>query len=168
MTNWSDVDPDFPNEPINPMGPNENHGTYEFFWENILDEQDLDETNLQQEYSTLVDLVSKDKNAIAFFGYGYYESNKDKLQAVSVDFGNGPVAPAADTIGESEEFGYSEFTRPVFTYLNAGMAKEKPQVLDYAIYTMENANEVAAETGFAPLPEEEVQASVDALKALEK
>jgi phosphate transport system substrate-binding protein len=48
------------------------------------------------------------------------------------------------------------------------MAKEKPQVLDYAIYTMENANKVAAETGFAPLPEEEIQASVDALKALEK
>ena len=168
ITNWSDVDPDFPNEPINRMGPNENHGTYEFFWENILEEKDLADTNLQQEYSTLVDLVSKDKNAIAFFGYGYYESNKDKLQAVSVDFGNGPVAPAADTIGESEEFGYSEFTRPVFTYLNTAMAKEKPQVLDFAIYAMENANEVAAETGFAPLPEEEIQASVDALKALEK
>ena len=167
--NWSDVREGFPDEPIKPMGPNENHGTYEFFWENILDEQDLvDGINLQQEYSTLVDLVSKDKNAIAFFGYGYYESNKDKLQAVSVDFGNGPVAPAADTIGESEEFGYSEFTRPVFTYLNTAMAKEKPQVLDYAIYAMENANEVAAETGFAPLPEEEIQASVDALKALEK
>ena len=91
----------FPNEPIKRMGPNENHGTYEFFWENILDEKDLAETNLQQEYSTLVDLVSKDKNAIAFFGYGYYESNKDKLQAVSVDFGNGPVAPSTETIGES-------------------------------------------------------------------
>ena len=168
ITNWSDVDPDFPNEPIKRMGPNENHGTYEFFWENILEEKDLAETNLQQEYSTLVDLVSKDKNAIAFFGYGYYESNKDKLQAVSVDFGNGPVAPSTETIGETEEFGYSEFTRPVFTYLNTAMAKEKPQVLDYAIYTMENANKVAAETGFAPLPEEEIQASVDALKALEK
>jgi phosphate transport system substrate-binding protein len=166
ITNWSDVDPSFPDEPINRMGPNENHGTYEFFWENILEEKDLAKTNLQQEYSTLVDLVSKDKNAIAFFGYGYYESNKDKLQAVSVDFGNGPVAPSVDTIGESEEFGYSAFTRPVFTYLNVGNAKEKPQVLDYAIYTMENANDVATETGFAPLPEEEVQAAVDALNAL--
>ena len=96
ITKWSDVDPEgFPNEPIKRMGPNENHGTYEFFWENILEEKDLAETNLQQEYSTLVDLVSKDKNAIAFFGYGYYESNKDKLQAVSVDFGNGPVAPSS-------------------------------------------------------------------------
>ena len=46
------------------------------------------------------------------------------------------------------------------------MAKEKPQVLDYAIYSMENARDVAGETGFAPLPEDEVKASVDALNAL--
>ena len=167
VKNWSDLDPSFPNEPIVAMGPNENHGTYEFFWEKILDKKDLVAgINLQQEYSTLVDLVSKDKNAIAFFGYGYYESNKDKLQAVSVDFGKGPVAPSTKTIGESEDFAYSAFTRPVFTYLNVGMAKEKPQVLDYAIYTMENANAVAAETGFAPLPEEEIKASIDALNAI--
>ncbi|WP_449621304.1 PstS family phosphate ABC transporter substrate-binding protein [Robertmurraya sp. Marseille-Q9965] len=167
LKNWSDVRPDFPNEPITKLGPNENHGTYEFFWENILEEQDLDaDINLQQEYSILVDLVSKDKNAIAFFGYGYYDSNKDKLAAVSVDFGNGPVAPSLDTIGESEEFGYSPFTRPVFTYLNVNMAKEKPQVLDYAKYTIENAQDVAAETGFAPLTDEEIQASLDTLDAL--
>ncbi len=73
---WSDVRADFPNEPIKTYGPNENHGTYEFFFEKILEEQDLVEgINLQQDYSTLVDLVSKDKNAIGFFGYGYYASN---------------------------------------------------------------------------------------------
>lgn len=165
--NWSDVRPDFPDEPILKMGPNENHGTYEFFWESILDEQDLDaETNLQQEYSTLVDLVSKEKNAIAFFGYGYYDSNKDKLQAVKVDFGNGPVEPSQETIGESEEFAYHPFTRPVFTYLNVNNAKEKPQVLDYAIYLMNNAQQVAGETGFAPLTDEEVEAALEALEGL--
>jgi phosphate transport system substrate-binding protein len=167
--NWSDVDPSFPKEPIKAVGPNENHGTYEFFFENILEEQDLrSDINLQQEYSTLVNLVSQDKNAIAFFGYGYYESNKDKLQAVKVDFGKGAVEPSLDTIGESEDFAYSQFTRPVFTYLNVGMAKEKPQVLDYAIYTMENSQAVAKESGFAPLPDEEVQATLDTLNGLKK
>ncbi|AYA77037.1 phosphate ABC transporter phosphate-binding protein [Bacillus sp. Y1] len=165
--NWSDINPDFPNEPIVTMGPNENHGTYEFFWEKILEEQDLVEgVNLQQDYSTLVDLVSKEKNAIAFFGYGYYENNKDKLKAVKVDFGNGAVEPTLDTIGEGEEFAYSPFTRPVFTYLNVNMAKEKPQVLDYAIYTMENAQDVAKNTGFAPLTDEEVEATISTLEGL--
>lgn len=163
--NWSDVRPDFPNEPIQVYGPNENHGTYEFFWEVILDEQDLVEgANLQQEYSTLVDLVSKDKNAIGFFGYGYYASNKDKLTAVKIDFGQGAVEPSLETI--KEDGAYAPFTRPVFTYLNVNHAKEKPQVLDYAIYTMNNAQTVAEETGFAPLTDEEIQTTVEELEAL--
>ncbi|RDU35384.1 phosphate ABC transporter phosphate-binding protein [Neobacillus piezotolerans] len=165
--NWSDVRPDFPNEPIKTYGPNENHGTYEFFYEKILEEQALPEKiNLQQDYSTLVDLVSKDKNAIGFFGFGYYDNNKDKLSAVNVDFGQGPVEPSLDTIKEDGD--YAEFTRPVFTYLNVNHAKEKPQVLDYAIYTMENAQEVAKETGFAPLSDEDKQAALDALNGLKK
>ncbi|WP_078379694.1 PstS family phosphate ABC transporter substrate-binding protein [Sutcliffiella halmapala] len=163
--NWSDVRSDFPNEPIKAYGPNENHGTYEFFWQEILGEKDLAEgTNLQQEYSTLVDLVSKEKNAIGFFGYGYYANNKDKLTAVKVDFGNGPVEPSLDTIKEDGD--YANFTRPVFTYLNTNLAKEKPQVLDFAIYSMQNAATVASETGFAPLSDAELQQLVKELEEL--
>jgi phosphate transport system substrate-binding protein len=163
--NWSDVRPDFPNEPINTYGPNENHGTYEFFWEKILNEQDLPaNVNLQQEYSTLVGLVSKDKNAIGFFGYGFYVNNQDKLKAVKVDFGNGPVEPSLETIKENGA--YADFTRAVFTYLNLGMAKEKAQVLDYAIYIMKNAAAVAAETGFAPLTDAELEIVVSELEVL--
>lgn len=165
IENWSDINPDWPNEKINTYGPNENHGTYEFFYETILEEQDLKaDVNLQQDYSTLVTLVSEDVNAIGFFGFGYYVNNQDQLQAVNVDFGDGPVEPSLDTI--AEDGAYAPFTRPVFTYLNVDMAKEKPQVKDYAVYLMENVNTFAGETGFAPLPEEEVQAMVDELKGL--
>src|SRR5699024_4481082 len=91
---WSDIDSEFPDESIQTYGPNENHGTYEFFWENILEEEDLvSSVNLQQDYSTLVNLIADDINGIAFFGYGYYVNNQDKLQAVHVDFGDGGVEP---------------------------------------------------------------------------
>ena len=165
---WSDVRADWPAEEIKFYGPNENHGTYEFFYENILGKEEMVKTaNLQQEYSTLVDLVANDKNAIAFFGYGYYENNKDKIQAVHVDFGNGPVEPTLETIGE--DLPYAGFTRPVFTYLNANYAKEKPQVLDYAKYVVspEGAQRLAGENGFAPLPEaqyKEYLSQLDAIK----
>lgn len=152
---WSDIRAEWPSEQINFYGPNENHGTYEFFYEVILDEQDMVKTaNLQQEYSTLVDLVSKDKNAIAFFGYGYYASNQDILTAVKVDFGSGPVAPTLETIGE--DLPYAGFTRLVYTYINLAYAKEKPQVLDYAMYVVspDGAERLAGENGFAPLPAE--------------
>lgn len=163
--NWSDIRADFPDELINTYGPNENHGTYEFFWEVILGKQDLVAgVNLQQEYSTLVDLVSKDENAIGFFGFGYYVNNQDKINAVSIDFGNGPVKPSLETIAEDGD--YAPFTRPVFTYLNVNLAKEKPQVLDFAIYSMKHAAEVASQTGFAPLPDNELKNVVAELEAL--
>ena len=165
-TNWSDINSDWPDEKINTYGPNENHGTYEFFYESILEEQDLvGDIDLQQDYSTLVTLVSEDTNAIGFFGFGYYASNQDSLQAVGIDFGEGAVTPSLDTIGESGP--YADYTRPVFTYLNPNMAAEKPQVADYARYVLESTNDFAGETGFAPLPEDEIQSQLEALEALQ-
>lgn len=165
ITKWSDINSDWPDEKINTYGPNENHGTYEFFFENVLEENDLvSDVNLQQEYSTLVQLVSEDENGIAFFGFGYYMNNQDQLQAVHVDFGDGPVEPALTTIAEDGD--YQTFTRPVFTYLNVDHAKEKPQVLDYAVYVMTNVNEVAGETGFAPIPNAEIQENLEFLNNL--
>ena len=167
VVQWSDVRSDWPAETINFYGPNENHGTYEFFYENILEKQDLVKTvNLQQEYSTLVDLVTNDKNAIAFFGFGYYISNTDKLVAVKVDFGDGPVEPSLETIGE--DLAYAGFTRPVFTYLNLNYAKERPQILDFAKFVVgENgAQALAGENGFAPLPADHYRDLLDQLNAI--
>lgn len=164
VTQWSEINPDWPAEDIQTYGPNENHGTYEFFYEEILEEQDLVGTiNLQQEYSTLVTLVSEDPNAIGFFGFGYYDSNKDKVNAVGIDFGEGAVLPSLDTIGE--EGPYANYTRPVFSYLNVNNAKDKAEVADYATYVVESANDFAGETGFAPIPDEEVQAQLEELQS---
>lgn len=166
VTNWSDINPDWPNEKINTYGPNENHGTYEFFFENVLEEQDLvDDINLQQEYATLVNLIEDDKNGIAFFGFGYYVNNQDKLQAVAVDFGEGTVEPSLDTIAEDGD--YATFTRPVFTYLNVNQAKEKNQVVDFAAYVLNNMNDFAGETGFAPIPEDEVAENLAFIESLQ-
>jgi len=168
VTTWSDIRPEWPAEEIKFYGPNENHGTYEFFYETILDEADMvASANLQQDYSTLVDLVANDVNAISFFGFGYYVSNTDTLQAVKVDFGNGPVEPKLETIGL--DLDYAGFTRPVFTYLNVKYALEKPQVLDFAKYvvSLDGAKRLAGENGFAPLPDdmyEAYQVQLDALK----
>lgn len=164
---WSDIRDGWPEQPVSFYGPNENHGTYEFFYENILDKQDMVTTvNLQQEYATLVDLVSKDASAIAFFGFGYYVNNQDKITAVKIDFGSGPVEPTLETIGES--LPYAGFTRPVFTYLNVQYAKEKAQVLDFAKYIVssEGAFKLAGENGFAPLPKAEYDAYLQKLDAL--
>ncbi|SEO34710.1 phosphate ABC transporter substrate-binding protein, PhoT family [Amphibacillus marinus] len=165
ISNWSDIDPSFPNEKIKTYGPNENHGTYEFFYEEILNETDLvTDIDLQQEYSTLVTLVREDINAIGFFGFGYYVNNQDQLGIVQVDFGNGPVEPTYDNIKEDGEYG--PFTRPIFTYLNLNNAREKEQVLDFSLFLMEHVNEFADIAGFAPVPEDEIQMELAFLSGL--
>jgi phosphate transport system substrate-binding protein len=163
---WSDIRTGWPAQEISFYGPNENHGTFEYFYQVILNKKDLVKTiSLQQEYATLVDLVSKDVNAIAFFGFGYYNSNKDQLTAVKVDFGSGPVEPSLATIGES--LPYAGFTRPVYTYLNVQYAKVKPQVLDYARYIVsQGAPKLAGDAGFAPLPDAQYAASLAQLDAI--
>ena len=163
---WSDIRPEWPAEEIRFYGPNENHGTYEFFWEVILGKKDMVKTaNLQQEYSTLVDLVANDRNAIAFFGFGYYVTNQDKIRAIKIDFGNGSVEPTIATIGE--DLPYAGFTRPVFTYLDAQQAKAKPQVLNFAKFIVsEGAARLAGANGFAPLPQAQYDAYLEQLKNL--
>ncbi|GAB2573306.1 PstS family phosphate ABC transporter substrate-binding protein [Gracilibacillus alcaliphilus] len=166
VTQWSDINPDWPAEDIQTYGPNENHGTYEFFYEGILEEQDMvSGINLQQDYSTLVTLISEDPNAIGFFGFGYYDSNQDKLNAVGIDFGEGAVVPSLDTIGE--EGPYADYTRPVFTYLNVGNAQEKPEVLDFTKFIAEKINDFAGETGFAPIPDEELQTQLEEIESIQ-
>src|SRR5699024_3714214 len=141
-------------------------GTYEFFFENVLEKEDLkDDVDLQQAYSTLVNLISEDKHGIAFFGYGYYASTIGQIQAVNVDFGEGAVEPSLETIAEDGP--YAPFTRPVVTYLNVDHAKEKPQVLDFSTYLLEHINEFTGETGFAPLPHEEVEEMVNDLNSIQ-
>jgi phosphate transport system substrate-binding protein len=165
---WSDIRSEWPEEEISFYGPNENHGTYEFFIEDILEEQQIvTSAQLEQEYSTLVDLVAKDKNAIAFFGFGYYVNNQDKIEAVAVDFGEGPVKPAVETIGE--ELDYAGFTRPIFTYLNLEHAKNKSELFDYAKFVVSDngAKALAGENGFAPMPEEVYRGYMQTLEGLQ-
>jgi phosphate transport system substrate-binding protein len=163
---WSDINSEWPDEEVNQYGPNENHGTYEFFVEELIDEQDLvDGINLQQDYSTLVELVSEDENAIGFFGFGYYEGNTDSLGVVSIDFGEGNITPSLDNI--DLEGDYAPYTRQVFTNLNLNAASENPAVKDFARYVFEVGGELAPETGFAPLPEEELDEYQEEVEAIE-
>lgn len=163
---WSDIRPEWPEEKINLYGPNENHGTYEFFYENILEEQDLkDEIDLQQEYSSLVQLISDDVNGIAFFGFGYYVNNQDVMQAVHVDFGSGAVEPSLETIAEDGP--YASFTRPLFTYVNVGKAKDQPETLDFTLYVLNNMNNFAGEVGFAPIPDTEIKEMIEQIEELQ-
>src|SRR3712207_3004382 len=83
VTRWNQVNPEWPNEEINLYGPGTESGTYEFFNEVIVgNEEEVNRSDYEasENDNVLVQGVSGDQNALGYFGYSYYENNRDKLK----------------------------------------------------------------------------------------
>ncbi|MCX8001487.1 MAG: PstS family phosphate ABC transporter substrate-binding protein [Anoxybacillus mongoliensis] len=161
---WSDIRPEWPNEEIKLFSPGHDSGTFDYFDEVILDGQPLNKTaQLSEDDNVLVQGIAGDKNALGYFGFAYYIENKDKLKAVPIDNGNGPVEPTHETIQSGE---YAPLSRPLFTYVNVKSLKEKAQVYDFAKFLLENGAEFVEEVGYVALPEEQYQEQLKKLEGL--
>ncbi|KXB96923.1 MAG: phosphate ABC transporter substrate-binding protein [Chlorobi bacterium NICIL-2] len=152
---WNEVRDSFPAEPIKVYSPGADSGTFDYFNEEILGKKGVrQDATFSEDDNTLVTGVAGDRNAIGFFGYAYYEENKDRLKVVPIDAGAGPVAPSFDTIKNGQ---YSPLSRPVFIYVSKA-AYERPEVKDFVRFYIDNVKELAAEVGYIPLPDEEYAA----------
>jgi phosphate transport system substrate-binding protein len=166
VTKWSQINPDWPNETITIYSPGHDSGTFDYFNEVILEDAPMREDEnvmLSEDDNTLVTGVSGDENGIAYFGYAYYIENENKLKAVAIDGGNGPVLPDIDTIQSKE---YSPLSRPMFIYVNKQALLDKPQVYDFVKFTIENAGFLAEEVGYVASPDEVYEKAMTDLEAL--
>ncbi|MBM7650036.1 phosphate transport system substrate-binding protein [Bacillus ectoiniformans] len=163
---WSDIREGWPEEEIKLYSPGTDSGTYDYFNEVILEDQQIDKgATLSEDDNVLVQGVTGDKNAIGYFGYAYYLENKDKLKVVPVDGGKGAVEPTNETIESGE---YAPLSRPLYTYVaNKALAEDKA-VQDYTTFLVENAGALAEDVGYVKLPEEEYKKSLDAIESLKK
>ena len=65
--------------------------------------------------NVLVQGVSRDNNALGFFGFAYYDENKGKLKAVQIVNPKGKaVTPSIDAVMAGE---YEPLARPTFIYV---------------------------------------------------
>ena len=157
---WSDIDPSWPAEEIVYYSPGVDSGTFDYFNEVILEDEDLvSSAQLSEDDNVLVTGVSNDKYAIGFFGFAYYLENSSKLQAVKV---NG-VEPNAETIESNE---YSPLSRPLYVYIKNDAVKENDAFYDFMKFTLENAGEMAAATGYVKLTDDQYAQGLKDLEAL--
>ncbi|WP_226036910.1 PstS family phosphate ABC transporter substrate-binding protein [Aquibacillus saliphilus] len=166
-TKWSEVNSEWPEEEIVIYSPGHDSGTFDYFNEVILEDKPMREgegVTLSEDDNTLVTGITSDPYAIGFFGYAYYIANQDSLKVLGIDNGDGnPVKPNGETIQDGS---YSPLSRPLFTYVNVDYLKEKPQVLDFAIYALENAGAAAEQVGYVALPDEKYQEQKDEINEL--
>ena len=110
---WSDVNPDWPDEEIKFYAPGVDSGTFEYFTEEINGEKGNLRTDVtpSEDDNVLVKGVEGDKNAIGFFGYAYYQNNKEALKDVKI----AGIEPTIETIKDGT---YAPLSRPLFIYVN--------------------------------------------------
>lgn len=153
ITNWSQIDPSYPNETIRVFSPGSDSGTYDYFVEEVLDE---DETKIQavpgiqfsEDDNVLVQGVLGSPFSIAYFGFAYFQENKEALKLLMIE----GVVPNEDT-GASGEYPLS---RPLFIYSAPNIMQEKPQVADFINYYLQNVNAqlgaASDQIGYIPTP----------------
>jgi len=129
--NWNEIDATLPNKPISVYGPPKSSGTRDSFEEMVVEHvadkkfKELYEAAGEKKYKSIrtdglyiesgendnliVQKLTKDKNAIGVFGFGFLEENADKIIAAQVD----GATPTPATIAE----GAYPISRSLFFYI---------------------------------------------------
>jgi len=162
-TTWADVDASWPTTPIKLFSPGTDSGTFDFFVEVVFDGVEGAENiipqvpgvQLSENDNVLVQGVEGDEGAIGYFGFAYFEENRDRLTAVGF---NGS-RPNAATVAS----GAYGFARPLFIISTAKIIQEKPQVAGFVNYYLTNVSKLIRGVGYFPEPEDSLNASKQAL-----
>ncbi|MDE0023423.1 MAG: PstS family phosphate ABC transporter substrate-binding protein [Spirochaetaceae bacterium] len=154
---WSDVNPDWPNEPIQRFIPGTDSGTFDYFVEEVFDKDEepiLSAGNLQmsEDDNILVQGVLGGPYSVGFFGYAYYTENADKLHVLDID--------GVEASKESVDDASYPLARPMFIYTTADIMTEKPQVAAFVGFYLTYVNEEVGDVGYFPAN----QAALDAAK----
>ncbi len=154
VRSWSQVRADFPDAPITLFGPGTDSGTFEYFTEAVNGKAGAIRTDFfpSEDDNVLVRGVESDTYAMGYFGFAYYAADAERLNAVSVDGGNGCVAPSAATI---EDGTYSPLSRPLFIYVSLKSLETKPGLAEFVEYYLsQDARELVEHTGYATYSDE--------------
>ncbi len=149
ITRWNQVNPEWPNEEINLYGPGTESGTYEFFNEVIVgNEEEVNRSDYEasEDDNVLVQGVSGDQNALGYFGYSYYLNNRGSLKVLAV---NG-VEPTTNTIRSGEYL----LSRPLFIYVSTKALKNNDAVQPFVDFYLaeQNLHRIVEAARYVTLP----------------
>ncbi len=154
VTNWNQVDPSFPDQPLVLAGPGTDSGTFDYFTDVINGEEGASRADYtaSEDDNVTVQAVAGDKGALGYLGYTYYEENADTLKAVEIDGGGGCVAPSAEA---AQDGTYTPLSRPLYIYPSTASLTDNPAVLPFVQYYLDNIDALTEAALFiAPTPEE--------------
>lgn len=150
VMNWRQVTSTWPDLPLQLFGAGTASGTFDYFTEAVVGTAKSSRTDYTptEDDNVTVQGVIRNPGAMGYFGYAYFQQNNERLHALSIDAGAGPVAPTAETIASGEY----PLARPLFIYVSAE-ALRRPQVQRFVQYYLTNASRLAPQVGYVALPD---------------
>ena len=151
ISNWSDVRSGFPNVPLRLFGPGTDSGTFEYFTEAINGRARASRSDYlaSEDDNVLVQGVAGERGGMGYFGFSYYEENRNRLRAVQV---RNPktgqcVTPSVATVHNAS---YRPLARPLFVYVK-GSSFQRREVQAFVDYIFDNEVRIANRADFVPL-----------------
>ena len=162
ITNWNQVDPEFPDQPLVLFGPGRDSGTLDFFTAAINGEEDAIRADYRasEDDNVTVEGVAKDLGAIGFLGLSYVNANEGAIFAASID----GVAPSTETVQDGS---YTPLSRPLFIYVKNTSYADQPQVKAFVDFYVDNALEIAERALVVPLTSAQITTAQEELKSLD-
>ena len=168
---WQDVRAEFPANPIQRFIPGTDSGTFDYFVEEVFDEDEAPilaagNTQLSEDDNVLVQGISGDgcdpgnassTCAVGFFGYAYYAENEDLLKVLDIE----GITPTTEAVNAHTY----PLARPLYMYSTASIMQGKPQVGAFLSFVLQFVNEEIGEVGYFPAPDTVLGAAAAELKA---
>jgi phosphate transport system substrate-binding protein len=165
--NWSQIQglqPSFDSE-LALYSPGTDSGTFDFFTEKVNGEEGAQRTagvnDIGEDDNATVTGVSGADGGMGYFGFSYYQENRDKVKALQIDSGNGCVAPSAQSAQDGSYF----LSRPLYVY-PSDQALQNETVDSFLQFYLDNINAIAAQIGFIPMTDQQLQESQSKLESL--
>jgi phosphate transport system substrate-binding protein len=150
ITKWSHIRPNWPDQPLKLFGAGSDSGTFDYFTEAVVGKakSSRGDFTASEDDNTLVQGIAKDKQALGYLPFAYYEPNKKRLKAVAIDGGHGPVSPSRETV---ENGTYQPLSRPLFIYVSVKSAA-RPDVKKFVEFYLAQVPVLAPQVKYVPLP----------------
>jgi phosphate transport system substrate-binding protein len=148
VDSWNDIRPSFPDVPLKLFGPGTDSGTFEYFTEAINGRARASRSDYQasEDDNVLVQGVSGERGGLGYFGYSYFDENRDKLKALSVvnPKTGRCVAPGINAVHSNS---YKPLSRPLFIYAKRSSFAQ-PAVRSFIGYIFNNEKAIAQRADF--------------------
>ncbi len=163
VTRWNQIRPGWPDAPFKLFGAGSDSGTFDYFTEVVVGRAKASrgDYTASEDDNTLVQGITRDRFALGYIPYGYYENNRHRLRAVPIDAGRGPRVPSRETV---ESGAYAPLARPLFLYVNERSAA-RPEMKQFVEAYLAAAGRLAGEVGFVPLAPEVYRLATERFRA---